>query len=539
MNNAISPPPPARVGAAVSAFSFKLVRRSALLVFGLVMAAIFAPSVALAQTPTDFTITQQAGSFDLDMTWSITTYSGPAWLLEIRSGTGDDARCTAIQRPIATDADGGSNSPHMFSSVFRATNWGGTRGACMGDSPPAQHETQALVVGTEYNFRIGPRSGGGLIGGTSFTSDVAVTIAARTAPPVNPMATTGDGSITVSVTRPEEGGGFTRPNRYQVCVGRVSGSGNTVANFFGRCDTNPTTVSRFSLDSNPTQTHSSVINNNIEYYVAVRSYDTGTTIYSPWVATTPATVTPMIPAEPDDATLSNLQIDGTAISGFARNTMEYAVSVAHDTATVTVAATTRNPAATVTSITADNTVAAGVVTLNAAGTTTTITVLVTAMDGAATETYVVTVTRLGPPVTITLSIAPPASGGTTYYEGYDNIVITVTADSAPAADLPVTLRIEGGGVGRFLDQNVSGDARHQQVATIPAGETSVEATFVIAENAGVQADTDELGASVTVVDGAGYTFDTTTRPSFTVSDGEPAATTPTPSSDATLSALFA
>jgi hypothetical protein len=99
-------------------------------------------------------------------------------------------------------------------------------------------------------------------------------------------------------------------------------------------------------------------------------------------------------APDNDATLSDLKVDGVTISGFAPNIYEYSLVVPYGTATVpTVSATTTDPNANAettqaTSFTAPDNVA---------------TVLVTAEDGTTTKTYTVTFTMAPPSTDATLS----------------------------------------------------------------------------------------------------------------------------------------
>ncbi|MGI6533560.1 MAG: S-layer homology domain-containing protein [Peptococcia bacterium] len=99
-------------------------------------------------------------------------------------------------------------------------------------------------------------------------------------------------------------------------------------------------------------------------------------------------------APDNDATLSDLKVDGVTISGFAPNIYEYSMVVPYGTATVpSVSATTTDPNANAettqaTSFTDPDNVA---------------TVLVTAEDGTTTKTYTVTFTMAPPSTDATLS----------------------------------------------------------------------------------------------------------------------------------------
>ena len=121
--------------------------------------------------------------------------------------------------------------------------------------------------------------------------------APQIAPPVNPMASAGDGSISVELTAPTASPGFLEPTQYQICVGQTSS--HTATQLRSRCDTNTGGVSRYSIGGT-SQTHSTGISNGNEYSVIARSYLflNGEHTYSTWVTTTPATVTPTMMVTP-------------------------------------------------------------------------------------------------------------------------------------------------------------------------------------------------------------------------------------------------
>ena len=76
----------------------------------------------------------------------------------------------------------------------------------------------------------------------------------------------------------------------------------------------------------------------------------------------------------------------------------------------------------------------------------------------------------------------------------ENITVTATLPTAREADLNVNIRVEGGGVGRFL--TMSGDNAHNRVITITAGATSGTATYRIQTDNIVEDDTETNGVEV-------------------------------------------
>ena len=109
-----------------------------------------------------------------------------------------------------------------------------------------------------------------------------------------------------------------------------------------------------------------------------------------------------------------------------------------------------------------------------------------------------------PAVTIAAGASPVTEGG--------NAVFTLTADPAPAADLPVSVTVAADG-----DWSVTAGSR---TVTIP---TSGSATLTLA-TAGDDADEPDGSVSVTVTDGDGYTVGSAASGSITIQDDDEAGT---------------
>jgi hypothetical protein len=131
-----------------------------------------------------------------------------------------------------------------------------------------------------------------------------------------------------------------------------------------------------------------------------------------------------------DATLSDLQVDGTTVAGFSPNTLNYTVELPYGTSTVpTVTATTNDPNATY-----DITDAASL-----PGTTT---VEVTADDGATTLTYNVNFTLEDPEPTAAAPIPPlpPAEVISIFSNAYTDVTVdtwSATWDQADVEDVQI------------------------------------------------------------------------------------------------------
>ena len=112
----------------------------------------------------------------------------------------------------------------------------------------------------------------------------------------------------------------------------------------------------------------------------------------------------------DDATLNGLTLSGVDIGAFDPATTEYAAEVNHDVTETTVTVTVNDGGATYAAKLDGVADADG--TLSLAEGSNVITIEVTAEDGNTTQTYTVTVTRAGPPLTAQFEEAPESHDGT-------------------------------------------------------------------------------------------------------------------------------
>ena len=112
----------------------------------------------------------------------------------------------------------------------------------------------------------------------------------------------------------------------------------------------------------------------------------------------------------DDATLNGLTLSGVDIGAFDPATTKYAAEVNHDVTETTVTVTVNDGGATYAAKLDGVADADG--TLSLAEGSNVITIEVTAEDGNTTQTYTVTVTRAGPPLTARFEEAPATHNGT-------------------------------------------------------------------------------------------------------------------------------
>ena len=112
----------------------------------------------------------------------------------------------------------------------------------------------------------------------------------------------------------------------------------------------------------------------------------------------------------DDATLNGLTLSGVDIGAFDPATTKYAAEVNHDVTETTVTVTVNDGGATYAAKLDGVADADG--TLSLAEGSNVITIEVTAEDGDTTQTYTVTVTRAGPPLTARFEEAPATHNGT-------------------------------------------------------------------------------------------------------------------------------
>ena len=114
---------------------------------------------------------------------------------------------------------------------------------------------------------------------------------------------------------------------------------------------------------------------------------------------------------------------------------------------------------------------------------------------------------------ITLSLSDSDAGNNVFTEGTDNrIVVTATAAPLPVSNITVNVRLEGGGVGRFIE--------HDKTISIPANQASRTVNYDIPnDNDQQEADTNRAThatdpPTAMVQDGTGYTADNTNAPTF-------------------------
>jgi uncharacterized repeat protein (TIGR02543 family) len=159
-----------------------------------------------------------------------------------------------------------------------------------------------------------------------------------------------------------------------------------------------------------------------------------------------------------DATLKNLMVNGTNVSGFNANTQNYTVTVPPLTTSVMITAEANHASATV-SGTGQKTVYVG----NNA-----FTIMVTAEDGSQ-RTYFVTVTVMLPP---TYAYSVNANGGT--------VSGGTQAGSYPKGTtirLPSSITRSGYNFAGFTSSAWSGTKSRSSTFTMPAGNTTVTATW--------------------------------------------------------------
>lgn len=128
----------------------------------------------------------------------------------------------------------------------------------------------------------------------------------------------------------------------------------------------------------------------------------------------------------DDATLSDLTVNGSSVDGFDAADTQYDITVDHDAATVTIGAATTDP----------NASAAGTGTLPFNGDQQSYTVTVTAEDGTTSKDYVISVTRGQAPPTPTPEPTPEPTSGD---EPFDVEGVLLDENGNPLVGWAVTL----------------------------------------------------------------------------------------------------
>ena len=138
----------------------------------------------------------------------------------------------------------------------------------------------------------------------------------------------------------------------------------------------------------------------------------------------------------DDATLSDLAVDGTTLPGFRPDDETYLIDVAFNVDTVSVTWVTADEDATT-----DPDKSPHKLGLNAAGSDTKLTITVTAEDENTTEDYVLTVSRASAPG-IVLSVG----SAMTVTEGSDSNTYTVKLATKPTGEVTVAIATTGEGL---------------------------------------------------------------------------------------------
>nr|WP_240344179.1 cadherin-like beta sandwich domain-containing protein [Paenibacillus sp. SYP-B3998] len=198
----------------------------------------------------------------------------------------------------------------------------------------------------------------------------------------------------------------------------------------------------------------------------------------------------VVRAGSDNASLSDLKVDGTSITGFASGTLAYAVNVPNATTVVTVTGTKADATATV--------VVAGGSNLTVGSNT--VTVTVTAEDGTTKKTYTITIIRaksnnanLSDLKVDETSIANFAPGTLAYKVNVPNVTTAVTV-TGTKADATATVTVTGG------SNLIVGDNTVTIKVSAQDGTTEVIYTVTV-----VRAKSSDASLSDLKVDGASIT----------------------------------